>query len=176
MTNELAISDPVDGLLAQYERGLLSRRQFLAATSALMAAPLAFAAEPPIGSVQSLNHVSIFVRDVRKSTQFYQALLGMPILTEQTPGMNLNAGSGFLGIYPVGQSAQPHVNHFCLGMKNFDPDGVLKQLKDRGLEANIRLRGETKELYFTDPDGIRCQLQDVKYKGGTGVLGDKDPN
>ncbi len=41
------------------------------------------------------------------------------------------------------------------------------------MKGNIRLRGDTKELYFTDPDGIRVQLQDVKYIGGTGVLGDK---
>lgn len=52
---------------------------------------------------------------------------------------------------------------------------TLKQLVDRGIKGNIRLRGDTKELYFTDPDGIRVQLQDVKYKGGTGPLGDKDP-
>ena len=52
---------------------------------------------------------------------------------------------------------------------------MLKQLTERGVKGSIRLRGETKELYFTDPDGIRVQLQDVKYKGGTGVLGDKDP-
>ena len=60
-------------------------------------------------------------------------------------------------------------------MDSFDADAVLKQLLDRGIKANIRLRGDTKELYFTDPDGIRVQLQDVKYKGGTGPLGDKDP-
>lgn len=58
-------------------------------------------------------------------------------------------------------------------MKNFDADATLKELKDRGLQANIRLRGETKELYFNDPDNLRIQLQDVKYKGGVGVLGDK---
>ena len=60
-------------------------------------------------------------------------------------------------------------------MENFDADAVLKQLTDRGVKGNIRLRGDTKELYFTDPDGIRVQLQDVKYIGGTGVLGDKEP-
>ena len=58
-------------------------------------------------------------------------------------------------------------------MQNFDPDAVLKQLTDRGVQANIRLRGDTKELYFNDPDNIRVQLRDVKYKGGTGVLGDR---
>jgi hypothetical protein len=33
------------------------------------------------------------------------------------------------------------------------------------------LRGDTKELYFNDPDNVRVQLQDATYKGGTGVLG-----
>ena len=30
----------------------------------------------------------------------------------------------------------------------------------------------TPELYFTDPDGILMQLQDVTYCGGAGYLGD----
>ena len=33
----------------------------------------------------------------------------------------------------------------------------------------------TPELYFTDPDGLAIQLQDVKYCGGGGVLGDICP-
>jgi uncharacterized protein (TIGR00369 family) len=33
----------------------------------------------------------------------------------------------------------------------------------------------TPELYFTDPDGLLVQLQDVKYCGGSGVLGDQCP-
>jgi hypothetical protein len=37
------------------------------------------------------------------------------------------------------------------------------------------MRGETKELYFTDPDGVRVQLQDAKYIGGSGLLGDQRP-
>jgi hypothetical protein len=35
--------------------------------------------------------------------------------------------------------------------------------------------GGTPELYFTDPDGILVQLQDVKYCGGSGYLGDVCP-
>jgi hypothetical protein len=30
----------------------------------------------------------------------------------------------------------------------------------------------TPELYFTDPDGLLIQLQDVRYCGGGGYLGD----
>ena len=58
-------------------------------------------------------------------------------------------------------------------MENFDADAVVKKLAERGVQASIRLRGDTKALYFTDPDGIRVQLQDVKSKGGTGPLGDQ---
>jgi catechol 2,3-dioxygenase-like lactoylglutathione lyase family enzyme len=173
------MNDRVDGLLSQYESGHLSRRQFLTAMSALMAAPAALAAlsaQAPIGTVQQLNHVTIFVRDVQKSVRFYQELLGLTVLTEQSPGINLQTGTGFLGIYPSPQTAASSnntgsINHFCLGMKDFDADAVLKQLTDRGLQANIRLRGDTKELYFNDPDNVRVQLQDATYKGGTGVLG-----
>ena len=33
--------------------------------------------------------------------------------------------------------------------------------------------GGTPELYFTDPDGILMQLQDVTYCGGGGYLGNE---
>jgi catechol 2,3-dioxygenase-like lactoylglutathione lyase family enzyme len=171
----------LDTLLTQYEDGSLSRRDLLGALALLIAAPHAAsaatqAASAPIGAVKSMNHVSIFVPSVQKSMDFYQGVFGLPLLTKQDAGVNLSTGSGFLGIYPAPATATGgSINHLCFGMENFDADAVLKQLVDRGIKGNIRLRGDTKELYFTDPDGIRVQLQDVKYKGGTGLLGDKDP-
>jgi hypothetical protein len=33
--------------------------------------------------------------------------------------------------------------------------------------------GGTPELYFTDPDGILLQLQDMSYCGGGGYLGNE---
>jgi hypothetical protein len=49
------------------------------------------------------------------------------------------------------------------------------------LTARIRMRGPdaggapegTPELYMTDPDGITIQLQDVRYCGGSGRLGER---
>jgi catechol 2,3-dioxygenase-like lactoylglutathione lyase family enzyme len=169
----------LDSLLSQYEHGSLSRRDLLAALALLAAAPSSAStqsAAKPIGAVKAMNHVTCFVPDVKKSVDFYQGLFGMPILTRQDPGINLSTGNSFFGIYPNQAGATGgSINHVCFAMENFDADAVLKQLADRGIKGNIRLRGDTKELYFTDPDGIRVQLQDVKYIGGTGVLGDKPP-
>ena len=86
------------------------------------------------------------------------------------------------------------IDHACLAMDNFDPAVVTKLLVSYGLKQQdgqgrtplvtyISLRmpnrggaeGGTPELYFTDPDGLPIQLQDVKYCGGGGVLGDLCP-
>jgi len=167
----------LDDLLKRYENGSITRRELLAALSALLvSAPLAAGAQAPVGAVKQLNHVSIFVPNVQKSAEFYQGLFSMPVLTRQDPGINLNTGAGFVGIYPTqGGTTTGSINHLCLGLENFDADATLKTLADRGVKARIRLRGDTKELYLTDPDGISVQLQDVKYKGGVGPLGDRDP-
>jgi catechol 2,3-dioxygenase-like lactoylglutathione lyase family enzyme len=165
----------LDQLLTRYENGGISRRELLGTLAALLAvAPAAKAAEPAIGTVKQVNHVTIFVQDVQKSVDFYQGLFGMPVLTMQPPGVNLRAGASFLGVYPAGTQATG-INHICFGLDGFDADGVLKKLTDRGLKGAIRLRGDTKELYFSDADGIRIQLQDVSYRGGVGPLGDRDP-
>ena len=169
----------LDALLTQYEDGSLSRRDLLSALALLVAAPAAAGAAQsakPVGAVTSMNHVTAFVPNVQKSVEFYQGVFGMPILTKQDAGINLSTGTGFYGIYPAQAGATTgSINHVCFGMENFDADAVLKQLIDRGIKGSIRLRGETKELYFTDPDGIRVQLQDVRYIGGTGVLGNHPP-
>ena len=44
---------------------------------------------------------------------------------------------------------------------------VTMRMEDRGGD-----KGGTPELYFTDPDGILMQIQDVKYCGGSGYLGE----
>ena len=79
------MSAGLDQLLNRYENGHITRRELIGALSALVvAAPAATAAEPPIGAVKQINHVSIFVPDVQKSVKFYQDLLGMPVLTLDT--------------------------------------------------------------------------------------------
>ena len=79
-------------------------------------------------------------------------------------------------------------------MDNFDPAAVTRLLVSYGLKQQdgqgrsplvtyISLRmpnrggaeGGTPELYLTDPDGLAIQLQDVKYCGGGGFLGEACP-
>ena len=94
----------------------------------------------------------------------------------------------------AGPARAAGIDHACVAMDNFDPAAVtrllvsygLKQQDGRGrspLVTYISLRmpnrggaeGGTPELYLTDPDGLAIQLQDVKYCGGGGLLGELCP-
>jgi catechol 2,3-dioxygenase-like lactoylglutathione lyase family enzyme len=107
-------------------------------------------------------------------------------------------GRGRGGAAPAAAAPDPaatraSVNHISMSMENFKPDAVMKTLADYGiteragaggavgpLKSYVTLRmpdrggaeGGTPELYFTDPDGLLLQLQDTKYCGGGGYLGD----
>jgi catechol 2,3-dioxygenase-like lactoylglutathione lyase family enzyme len=103
-------------------------------------------------------------------------------------------GGGAPGARAGGAAATAAIDHACLSMDGFDPAAVTKLLVSYGLQQQsgqnraplvtyISLRmpdrggaeGGTPELYFTDPDGLAIQLQDVKYCGGGGILGDLCP-
>jgi catechol 2,3-dioxygenase-like lactoylglutathione lyase family enzyme len=166
----------IDDLLARYENGDLTRRELLGALATLLiATPPALAESPAIGNAKAINHVTLYVRDVKRSAGFYQKLFGMPVLTYQPPGLNLKVGSSFLGIYPV-EDKPAAIDHVCFGLEHFNADAIKEKLKREGVDATIELvRGETKQLYFNDPDNILIQLQDVSYTGGVGPLGNRSP-
>jgi catechol 2,3-dioxygenase-like lactoylglutathione lyase family enzyme len=117
------------------------------------------------------------------------------------PMLNVGKGGQFLafgagGGNGGGPGAAPRpgrINHFCMTMDNFNPEKVIKTLESYGIKPRGNAQGApgplvhyisvrmenrggakegTPELYFTDPDGLIVQLQDTKYCGGAGVLGD----
>jgi catechol 2,3-dioxygenase-like lactoylglutathione lyase family enzyme len=168
--------------------GLISRRHLLAALPAALAARrlLAQAPVPPI-PVRKLTHAALLVSDVQRSVEFYQGLFGMPIQARQGSTVLLRIGPGpqFLSLAPAG-GAPPRIAHFGLSVPGFDPDEVLRQLAAHGIpaatggsggsivgarQARVVSRGDTRELFFGDPDGVVVQLQDTSYCGGTGPLG-----
>jgi catechol 2,3-dioxygenase-like lactoylglutathione lyase family enzyme len=107
--------------------------------------------------------------------------------------MFTGGGAGRAGAAPPRQAS---INHVCMNMEAFKPDEILKTLESYGIKPRgttqgppgpmvsyVTMRMEnrggakdgTPELYFTDPDGLPIQLQDVKYCGGAGYLGDVCP-
>src|SRR5947207_2306476 len=182
----------------------MTRRELLLSLPAAAVARHVFAqAGNPAIRVRGINHVTLAVSDVKRSVDFYQGLFGMPVTSRQGMTTNLQIGAGpqFLGISAAG-SSPPNINHLCLGVDNFDVDRLTKVLAQRGITKTdaagnagggglgggpmlmrVRTRGPeaggdragTPELYFSDPDGVVIQLQDPRYCGGGGTLGNVCP-
>jgi len=103
----------------------ISRRQMLASLPALAFTSRVFAqvANPPIRA-RGINHVTLYVSDLKRSVEFYQGLFGMPIISRTgANSLLLGIGNGphYLGLTAAGSNA-PHINHICLSVDGFSAD------------------------------------------------------
>jgi catechol 2,3-dioxygenase-like lactoylglutathione lyase family enzyme len=145
--------------------------------------------------LQEINHFTAFVNGGDEANRFYQQAFDLSVQAYQGPQSPVTGiGDGYQFVMYAGGRVEPatpaNIHHGCFNMHEFDVDGVLGKLTDYGLSPRgdgpagplmhyVSLRmperggaeGGTPELYFTDPDGILLQLQDVSYCGGGGYLG-----
>lgn len=177
----------VDRLLDQYEKGHLNRRQLVKGmTIALVGAvsgKAAVAAEAqgaPWAPAMSLNHVHIYVRDLKRSVEFYSTVLGAKPKEangDKMQTMSLPAAKpGFGSWISISQledpKTPPRVDHVAYGITFNRKEGyprIAEQLKQRYPDLKPARLFTTKaageEIYFTDPDGLPVQLIQIEHNG-----------
>jgi catechol 2,3-dioxygenase-like lactoylglutathione lyase family enzyme len=153
----------IERLVNDFERGSLNRRQLVASLAALATGAQAAPKEQGLKAV-TLNHVTVRVPDVQKTSQFYQEFFGMPLKQHSEKTHILGVGKSFFGIEQKGTPAG--LDHYDFGIAGFDADAVLAKLKARNLKVE---NGGTKESFkFWDPDGFLVQLNGPDYEGHVG--------
>ncbi|MBF8301322.1 MAG: hypothetical protein HW394_1692, partial [Acidobacteria bacterium] len=105
----------------------MTRRDALMALPALIFLPETLRQTPtprPSIRVRALNHMTLAVSDVKRSLDFYQGLFGMPIQARQGQTILLRIGGGpqFVALSRAAANVEPHINHFCLTVENFNVD------------------------------------------------------
>src|SRR3984893_11287023 len=153
----------IEKMLGDFECGRLTRRQLAASLAALVTG--AQAAPKPAGlKAVTLNHVTVRVADVQKTSQFYQEFFGMPLKQHSEKTHILGVGKSFFGIEQKGTPAG--LDHYDFGIAGFNANTVLAKLKARDLKVEP---GGTKESFkFWDPDGFLVQLNGPDYEGHVG--------
>lgn len=153
-------------------------------------------AEPAPGegslALRGMSHLTIMVPDPESTNGFYRQTFGLDIQAYQaaSPLLGVGPDEDFLMFIRGGSSAGIH--HACLTLENFNVERIQSALEEHGIRprgtaaasgplqhwVSMRMpnRGGapagTPELYFSDPDGLAIQIQDVTYCGGGGYLGD----
>jgi catechol 2,3-dioxygenase-like lactoylglutathione lyase family enzyme len=160
--------------------------------------PMAYQAQTPAWQVGSGVHFLMFIGGGGPTRGGGPSPAPSPgVSPAPSPGANAGpspAPGGGRGGRGGGPARAAGIDHACVAMENFEPAAVTKLLVSYGLKQQegqgrtplvtyISLRmpnrggaeGGTPELYLTDPDGLAIQLQDVKYCGGGGYLGELCP-
>jgi catechol 2,3-dioxygenase-like lactoylglutathione lyase family enzyme len=153
----------IERMVRDFERGRLTRRQLAASLAALVAG--AQAAPKPSGlRAVSLNHVTVRVPDLQRTSQFYQEFFGMPLKQHSATTHILGVGSSFFGIEQKGDTAA--LDHYDFGIAGFNADDVTAKLKERNLK--LEPGGSKESFKFRDPDGFVVQVNSPEYEGHVG--------
>ena len=152
----------IETLLQDFERGALTRRQLTISLAALVTGAQAAPKETELKAV-SINHVTVKVPDLHRTSQFYQEFFGMPLKQQSKTTHILGVGNSFFGIEQGETGAKATVDHYDFGISGFNADEARAKLRKRNLKY---ADGNSKESFkFHDPDGFQVQLNAPDYVG-----------
>ena len=151
----------IETLLDHFERGTLTRRQLALSLAALVSGGQAVPQETGLKAV-SINHVTVRVPDLHRTSQFYQEFFGMPLKQQSAKIHILGIGDSFFGI-EQGEGPAATVDHYDFGIAGFNADQARAKLTARNLKF---ADGNSKESFkFHDLDGFQIQLNAPDYVG-----------
>jgi catechol 2,3-dioxygenase-like lactoylglutathione lyase family enzyme len=115
-----------------------------------------YAGKPAGFPGSSLDHVSIYTSDLKRSVEFYRRVFGLPILTQAPNQVRLSIGRGYMTLLG-GRKPPGTVDHFAIGVDGFVPESIIGDLRSRGAEPEVDKEG-VKGLHVKDPDGYAVQI------------------
>ena len=144
----------------QFSRIALSRRQLLGGLAGLAAASSTAQAELLFRPSQ-LNHLTLNVSDLERSRAFYRKLFGGPQWTVSPAALSFDLGANPLGLYLNPAGAPVGIDHFCIGLRDFNGDTALSTLKQQSMDAQKAVNGG---INLWDLDRIKVELVPENYR------------
>jgi catechol 2,3-dioxygenase-like lactoylglutathione lyase family enzyme len=148
----------ISNLVNRFEKGALSRRELVQALTMATAAGAAFQAQAQetagLKGVK-IDHVSIQVTNLPRAVAFYEKIFGFTVLSEDKPNEIVRLGSGKILVSLHHKAPTGIVDHFAIGIENFNKDAVTRKLKDLGVEASDNLDAG---FHIVDPEGMNVQI------------------
>jgi catechol 2,3-dioxygenase-like lactoylglutathione lyase family enzyme len=147
----------ISNLVNRFERGALTRRELVQGLTMLAAASGTASAQVQNAGIKAakIDHVSIQVSDLPRSIAFYEEVFGLTILSEDKPNEITRLGAGKVLVSLHHKSPTGLVDHFAIGVENFNKESVTRELKARGASPEDNLDAG---FHIKDPAGISVQI------------------
>jgi catechol 2,3-dioxygenase-like lactoylglutathione lyase family enzyme len=146
----------VSNLVSRFEKGLLSRRELVRGLAMLAAGGTTASAQESLNfRAATIDHVSIQVADLKRSSEFYQKMFGFREVSGEPARNILRLGNtGTLVSFNL-EKPTATVDHFAIGIPRYNKDAAVRHFTERGVKP---LEGNFAGLHVLDPDGIRVQI------------------
>src|SRR5207302_2751535 len=106
----------INGLLGQYEKGALSRRELVRALAALGVTGWSAAAAQAGLQAASINHVSITGSNLQRTVDFYSRVFNLPRQGQAQANL-VQLAVGKAGHLSIRQGSKPGFDHFAIGIE-----------------------------------------------------------
>ena len=147
---EAIISD----LLTRFEKGALTRRGLIQGLAMLTAAGVSHAQDTGLKGVK-IDHISIQVSDLPRAIAFYEKIFGLTVMSEDKTNEISRLGAGKIIVSLHHKNPTAIVDHFAIGVENFNKERVTQQLKALGITPEENLDAG---FHIKDPEGMNVQI------------------
>jgi lactoylglutathione lyase len=120
-------------------------------------------------NVKKVGNVILAVKDLNKSVEFYNKILGMPIKNVRENWIDLGQSGAMLSLHPAVESS-PHVgtsmdNGIMIGLLVGDVASAVDELKSKNIRMHrdIQERGAGKNAIILDPDDYMVSLFEPNF-------------
>jgi catechol 2,3-dioxygenase-like lactoylglutathione lyase family enzyme len=148
----------ISDLVERFDNGTLSRRALVNGLTVLAAAGGAGATRAqtttPFVS-NGIDHISIQVTNLERSTEFYQTIFGLSILNQDVENEIVRMGRDRIIVSLHHKEPTGIVDHYAIAIENFDREAVTEALAAQGLTAEENL---DYGFYVRDPEGVPVQM------------------
>ena len=120
-------------------------------------------------NVKKVGNVILAVKDLAKSVEFYNKILGMPIKRQRENWVDLGQSGALLSLHPANESS-PHAstsvdNGILIGLLVGDVASAVDELKSKDvrIHRDIQEREAGKNAIILDPDDYMISLFEPNF-------------
>ena len=146
----------ISNLVSRFEKGSLSRRDLVQGLAMLAASGTAASAQQDLNfKTATIDHISIQVADVKRSTEFYEKMFGFKVVSGE-PARNIVRLGNTGNLVSLNQEKPTGtIDHFAIGIPKYNKEAAVRYFTQRGVTP---LEGNFAGFHVLDPDGIRVQI------------------
>jgi catechol 2,3-dioxygenase-like lactoylglutathione lyase family enzyme len=146
----------ISDLLTRFEKGSLTRRELVSGLAMLAAGATGAAAQQELEfKTADIDHISIQVADLQRSSEFYQKMFGFVVVSEDKPLGIVRLGNNRSLVSLNRQPPFGIVDHFAIGIPRFTKEAAARYVSQRGATPQDN---PYQGLHIKDPDGVNVQI------------------